>query len=216
MVNVEANNRLFQAAKKIGVQSAVLLTSYFHPLRPEMSAHPYVASRIASEDALSMSNESFRVVILQPPMSSEAFPDERPGRLHCSGVLAAPPAAWRRNQRDVRSFPRRIIVGSLSARFPEAFLLGREPQQQSALRRFGGRSWRLPTVVLRAVMGLGKLFLKLRGRESGLDPVRLVDTLASDMFFDAEPSAKLWATPEDTSTRRLRRSKEAALLRARE
>jgi hypothetical protein len=39
-------------------------------------------------------------------------------------------------------------------------------------------------------MGLGKLFLKLRGRESGLDPVRLVDTLASDMFFDAEPSAK--------------------------
>jgi hypothetical protein len=37
-------------------------------------------------------------------------------------------------------------------------------------------------------MWLGRVFLKIRGRESGLDPVKLVDVLASDMFFDPTDS----------------------------
>jgi hypothetical protein len=40
-------------------------------------------------------------------------------------------------------------------------------------------------------MWLGRAFLKLRGRESGLDPVMLVDVLASDMFYDCDKSAEI-------------------------
>ena len=68
--------------------------------------------------------------------------------------------------------------------------MGDENLSYKALfKRFGGRSLGLPTWVLRGVMWLGRGFLKLRGRESGLDPVALVDVLASEMFFDPDESA---------------------------
>ena len=37
---------------------------------------------------------------------------------------------------------------------------------------------------------MGRAVLKLRGRESGLDPVKLVDVLASNMFYDCDESAE--------------------------
>jgi nucleoside-diphosphate-sugar epimerase len=75
-INVTANQRLLLAAVEAKVTVTVLLTSYFHPLRPHMKNHPYVASRIASE-AAAMELDSagdIRVVILQPPYVFGAIP----------------------------------------------------------------------------------------------------------------------------------------------
>ncbi|MEC7242031.1 MAG: NAD-dependent epimerase/dehydratase family protein [Myxococcota bacterium] len=191
--NVHANNRLLEAAQKAGVRAVVLLTSYFHPLRPEMADHPYVASRIASEEsALSMASEAFRIVILQPPYVFGSVP----GRKGLGDSIAK--FSWLplllpkggTNAMSVRSLSEGI-VGALSRPVQGRFLVGDENLTNKQLfRRFGGRSLGLPTWILRGVMWLGRVFLRLRGRESGLDPVRLVDVLASDMFYDCDESAK--------------------------
>ncbi len=82
------------------------------------------------------------------------------------------------------------IRGALERPVRGSFLVGDENLKNKALfKRFGGRSLRLPTFLLRGFMALGKMVLKLRRRESGLDPVKLVDVLASDMFFDPTESA---------------------------
>ena len=55
------------------------------------------------------------------------------------------------------------------------------------IQRFGGRSALLPTWLIRAVMWLGSIALLIVRRQSGLDPVRLTDVIASEMFFDPSP-----------------------------
>ena len=81
------------------------------------------------------------------------------------------------------------IVGAIERNVRGAFLVGDENLSNKALfKRFGGRSLRLPTFVLRAFMWCARAFLRLRGRESGLDPVQLVDVLVTDMFFDPTES----------------------------
>lgn len=190
-VNVAANERLFTAAQKAGVQNVVLLTSYFHPLRPEMEVHPYVASRIASEKAaLALNSPEFRVVILQPPYVFGAVP----GRKTLGDSIVK--AAWiplllpggGTNAMSVTALAQ-AIVGAVERPVQGTFLVGDENLSNKELfKRFGGRSLRLPTFILRGFMWLGRAFLRLRGRESGLDPVKLVDVLASDMFFDPTES----------------------------
>lgn len=191
-MNVTANDRLFAAAKAAGVRVVVLLTSYFHPLRPEMARHPYVASRIASEEkALDLDTEEFRVVILQPPYVFGAVPYRKglgDSISRASWIPLLLPKGGT-NAMSVRSLAE-AIVGALTRPVRGCFLVGDENLSYKTLfKRFGGRSLGLPTWVLRGVMWLGRGFLKLRGRESGLDPVALVDVLASEMFFDPDESA---------------------------
>jgi nucleoside-diphosphate-sugar epimerase len=192
-VNVEANDRLFAAAKRAGVHTVVLLTSYFHPLRPEMSDQPYVASRIASEEAAkALDAEGFRVVILQPPYVFGAVPGRK--TLGDSMVKAARfplllPSGGT-NAMSASSLAE-AIVGALERKVRGSFLVGDENLSWKDLfKRFGGRSARLPTFILRGFMWLGRGILKLRRRQSGLDPVSLTNVIVSDMFFDPTESAQ--------------------------
>ena len=190
-VNVAANDRLFAAAQKAGVRTLVLLTSYFHPLRPEMAIHPYVASRIASENAaLALNSPEFRVVILQPPYVFGSVPGRKTlgdSIVKASWIPLLLPGGGT-NAMSVTALAQ-AIVGAVERPVHGTFLVGDENLSNKALfKRFGGRSLRLPTFILRGFMWLGRVFLKIRGRESGLDPVKLVDVLASDMFFDPTDS----------------------------
>ena len=192
-VNVEANDRLFAAAKRAGVHTLVLLTSYFHPLRPEMAEHPYVASRIASEEsALALDGDDFRVVILQPPYVFGAVPGRKTlgdsMRKAARFPLLLPGGGT--NAMSVRSLAE-AIVGAIERDVRGVFLVGDENLSWKALfKRFGGRSARLPTFILRGIMWLGRGFLKLRRRESGLDPVKLVNVITSEMYFEPTASAE--------------------------
>ena len=189
-VNVDANNRLLSAAKTVGVHTVVLLTSYFHPLRPEMESHPYVASRIESEKAaLALDSAEFRVVVLQPPYVFGTVPQRSTlgdsMRKAARFPLLLPKGGT--NAMSVTALAQ-AVVGSLEREVRGCFLVGDENLSwKSLFKRFGGRSARLPTFILRLVMWIGKGFLKLTRRESGLDPSRLVNTLVSEMYFD--PSA---------------------------
>lgn len=192
-VNVAANGRLLAAAQGAGLGTIVFLTSYFHPLRPEMASHPYVASRIASEKAaLALNRPDFRVVILQPPYVFGAIP----GRTTLGDSIAK--LSWLPlllpgggTNAMAASALAQAIVGAVERPVQGTFLVGDENLSNKALfKRFGGKSIRLPTFILRGFMWCARGYLKLRGRESGLDPVQLVDVLVTDMFFDPAPSQK--------------------------
>jgi dihydroflavonol-4-reductase len=192
-VNVAANDRLLAAAQSAGLRTVVLLTSYFHPLRPEMASHPYVASRIASEKAaLALQSSDFRVVILQPPYVFGAIP----GRTSLGDSIAK--LSWLpmllpgggTNAIAVGDLAQ-AILGAVERPVQGTFLVGDENLTNKALfKRFGGRSLRLPTFLLKGFMWCARAFLNLRGKESGLDPVKLADALVTELFFDPGPSQK--------------------------
>jgi dihydroflavonol-4-reductase len=189
--NVESNLRLFGAARESGVRAGVILTSYFHPLRPEMADHPYVASRMASETQLTeLCGDQLRLVVLQPPYVFGAIP----GRTSLGDTLAkavrvpllVPHGGT--NAMSVMALAE-AVRGALERDDARgSYLVGDENLSWRALiQRFGGRSALLPTWVIRTVMWLGRIALMLVRRQSGLDPVRLTDVIASEMFFDPTP-----------------------------
>ena len=190
--NVESNLRLFGAARDAGVTAGVILTSYFHVLRPEMVDHPYVASRVASDERLrALCGEGLRLVILQPPYVFGAIP----GRTSLGDTLAkaarfpllVPHGGT--NAMSVMALADAICGALERPRTSGPYLVGDENLSWvSLIGRFGGRSARLPTWMLRLAMKLGRFALAIVRRQSGLDPVRLTDVIASEMFFDARPS----------------------------
>lgn len=189
--NVESNLRLFGAARDVGVNVGVILTSYFHPLRPEMADHPYVASRMASEDQLTeLCGDQLRLVILQPPYVFGAIP----GRTSLGDTIVQAvrvPLLVPRGGTNAMSVMAlaEAIRGALERdNVRGAYLVGDENLTwRHLIQRFGGRSARLPTWLIRAVMWLGRIALTIVRRQSGLDPVRLTDVIASEMFFDPTP-----------------------------
>jgi hypothetical protein len=139
-----------------------------------------------------LDKSDFRVVILQPPYVFGAVP----GRSTLGNSIAK--VSWLpmllpgggTNAMSVSALAQ-AIVGAVERNVRGTFLVGDENLSNKALfKRFGGRSLRLPTFVLRAFMWCARTFLRLRGRESGLDPVQLVDVLITDMFFDPSESQK--------------------------
>jgi nucleoside-diphosphate-sugar epimerase len=186
--NVETNLRLFGAACAVGVSSGVILTSYFHALRPAMANQPYVASRVESEARLlELCDGRLRLVILQPPYVFGAIP----GRSSLGDTLV-----------KAARFPLLVPKGGTNAMGARAlgdaicgalentdaagpYLVGDENLSwKELITRFGGRAGTLPTWVLRAVMGCAGLALRLVGRRSGLDLPELTDVIASEMYFD--------------------------------
>ena len=83
----------------------------------------------------------------------------------------------------------RAICGALER--PEAqgsYLVGDENLTwRQLVKRFGASSAILPTLLIRAVMYVGRLALKLARRQAGLEPVSLTDVITSEMFFDPGP-----------------------------
>jgi dihydroflavonol-4-reductase len=191
-INVTANQRLLVAAIEAKVTVTVLLTSYFHPLRPHMKSHPYVASRIASEAAaMALDNAGdIRVVILQPPYVFGAIPGRT--TLGDNFALAAriplllPHGGT--NAIGVSDFAS-AICGAIEREVHGSFLVGDENLSWPDLfARFGGRAWLLPTFLLTIVMACAKAALWLVRRQAGLDPVSLVPTITSEMYFDPAAS----------------------------
>ncbi|MBD88905.1 MAG: epimerase [Deltaproteobacteria bacterium] len=189
--NVESNLTLFSAALEAGVTAGVILTSYFHPLRPEMADHPYVASRIASEERLmELCDDALRLVILQPPYVFGAIP----GRTSLGDSLtqaARFPLLVPRggtNAMSVMALSQAICGAIERSSARGTYLVGDENLTWRALiGRFGGRAGILPTWILRSVMALGRVALYLLRRQAGLNPVDLTDVIASEMFFDPGP-----------------------------
>jgi dihydroflavonol-4-reductase len=196
-VNVEATTRLFRCVREAGVRRAVLLTSYFHALRPEMAdIHPYVRSRVESE-RLSLEEAKNGLELMMFGVV--------PGRKTMGSwfkwyALSPLPLFVPQGGTNAMSACAlaQAVAGALEKGVPgQSYLVGGENLSYvdllSRFSRIAGRRKRVRVVskkYFRAVMRMTAFMLKLARRESGLVPVYLTDVMTDEMTFDPTPSAE--------------------------
>lgn len=201
-VNVAASVRLFRIARYEGVKRAVMITSYFHTLRPEMiESHPYVRSRALSEKkSLDAALPDLGLMILQPPYVFGVVPDQNTlgtGLARYAGSrlpLLVPEGGT--NAMSVQGVAT-AIAGAIERGEPgKRYLVGDENLSWAELiSRFARFKNRLrpvhiiPTRSINFAMHAGTIFLRIMHKESGLAPVPLTRILTDKMFFDPAPAA---------------------------
>ncbi|MFH1940479.1 MAG: epimerase, partial [bacterium] len=203
-VNVDATGRLFRYAREAGVLRAVLLTSYFHALKPGMAdVHPYVQSRVESERAvLEEATHGLELIVLQPPYVFGMVPGRRTmGTLIKRYVFSSLPLfvpAGGTNAMSANALAQ-AVAGALERGIPgQKYLVGGEnltwADLVSRFARIAGRPKCvrvIPKKYFHCAMRIASLCLWLFRRESGLAPVPLTDVITEEMYFDPTPSAEL-------------------------
>ncbi|WP_035851408.1 NAD-dependent epimerase/dehydratase family protein [Kitasatospora azatica] len=215
--NVEPVRRLLSAARRVGVEQAVLHGSYFtaiHRQRPELrltDRHPYVRSRmLQAEAARKAAGDALPVAVLEIPFVFGATPGRRP--------LWAPAVPWLASRAPLLAPPggtAAVTVRSVATATVDALERGLGTDLPVAdgnmtwrqlLIRFAaaaGRPYpvrvrRLPPSALRAVLrgvGLGH---RLRGLEGGLDTEHLAELLCGELYLEPTGREDLDAALRET------------------
>ncbi len=200
--NVGPAERFFRLARTAGASRGVLVGSYFAHFAgawPELQLaerHPYVRSRLEQERAaLAAAAPDLRLVVLRLPYVFGALPGVRPlWAPLVRYVRAAPVVFYTRGgsnivaATDVAAAIRAAVerdalescyeVGGRNVTWRE--LLG----DLSALAGRRKRVVALPGWTVRTATRLLALWHRLRGRESGLDPVAFVEVQTRRAFLD--------------------------------
>lgn len=198
--NVLASARVFRDARQAGVKRGVFVSSFYHVIRPDYAAHPYIASRRDSEPAvLEACGDDLNISIVEPSwvlgISS--------GHVSLGEILAK----WAYSK-----IP--MIINSGGTNWVAATSLGHaivttlERGEHRGKYCVGdeNRSWvsvaqqfvdalgvkrvvyvapRFSTLLTGAVTTLA---LSLSGRESGLYPYRWMKALMENAYFDPTPA----------------------------
>jgi nucleoside-diphosphate-sugar epimerase len=200
--NVESAARFFWLCREAGVKRGVLVGSYFaHFARawPELELgrhHPYIRSRVEQEEAaLAAAGSELALVALELPWVFGTMPGARP--LWCplvSYVRHVPVLLFTRGgtnavaagqvARAIRDAAEQGEAGAArpvaGANLSWAELLGRIAELIGRRRRVVV----LPGWLVRAGAGVLRLAHRIRGRESGLDPVRFVGFQYRESFLE--------------------------------
>jgi dihydroflavonol-4-reductase len=205
--NVEAARRFFGLCRGAGVKHGVLLGSYFSHCareRPELRLaedHPYIASRVEQEEAaFAAAGTGMSIAVLELPYIFGSAPGQRP--LWCPLVRylgAAPVVFYPRGGSNVVTVEHvaEAIAGAAERGADGRFLIGDENLRwREFLGRLSAAAGRrrlvvtLPDWSLQPALAMVKLGHRLRGREAGLDPTRLLPLQTAELFFDPEPAQK--------------------------
>ncbi len=207
--NVKSSERLFRLARDAGVKRGVLISSYFahyDRIWPEMKLsfhHPYIRSRIEQESvSLESSLPDLELVILELPYVFGSMPGRPPLWKHLINYIRLPiPLFYTKggtNCVSVKNVAEAVVGAVEYGRGGERYLIGDENitwhELLGRLCFLIGRNKRvveLPTTLVRFIMRAVYIFFKLRGRESGLDPVEMVRLHTMNTFFDPGPSKRI-------------------------
>ena len=207
-VNVEGTRHVFDAARRAGVRRAVLVTSMWTVLRPDLAARsPYVRSRLDSEQvAFDAGAEDMETVVLCPTFV--VGPRDRGPNLPGSMVLAplrhpVPMTlpggmTWI----AVEDVARQVLAALERGARGERYLLGAEHLSWLELfglaaRAAGTRPPRraLPRPIARAAAWLGDAGLAVAGRRSPISLRDGVDLLCLHEPVDHEAASRALGEP---------------------
>ncbi|MCC9307429.1 NAD(P)H-binding protein [Kitasatospora sp. RB6PN24] len=215
--NVAPVRRLLAAARRVGVERAVLHGSYFtafHRRWPELrlaDRHPYIASRVAqAARARAAAGPGLPVAVLEIPFVFGATPGRPP--------LLAPLVPWLRSGAPLPVPPGGTAVttvGTVARATVDALESGSGDDLPIAdgnltwrqlvleLAAAAGRPTapavpRLPPAVLGAVLRAVGITHRLTGREGGLAPARLAGLLTRELFLEPTGDGDLTAALRDT------------------
>lgn len=206
--NVQAPKRLFELARSAGVSRAVVLGSYFayfHRLWPEMHLtdhHPYIRSRVEQEQVLiEVGSSEMAVMILELPYIFGSMPGRVPLWKPLVEYIRSPiPLFYPRGGTNCVAVEHiaEAIAGAVEIGQPgERYQIGDENltwvQLLGKISLALGMKKKvitLPDWVVLAGAWMLKQFQRIKGLESGLDPVELVKLQTADTFFDASIAQK--------------------------
>jgi nucleoside-diphosphate-sugar epimerase len=204
--NVETPARLVAAARRAGVRRAVVLGSYFahfDRVWPELELakhHPYIRSRRAQEAAcLAAAAPELVLTVLELPYIFGSMPGRAPLWAPLVRYLVKSPVVLYTkggsNAVAVKEVADATVAAITGAGGGGIQLVGDENLSWPTLiarllaplglRR---RVFTLPGALVRFIAGLVRLGHRLRGKESGLDPVAFVALQTREAFFDPGPA----------------------------
>lgn len=203
--NVEPFVRVVKLACEVGAKCGVLLSSYFAyfdrtwPKKRLAEHHPYIRSRREqAAKAFKAADPDFGLAILELPFIFGAMPGRIPLWAPLIEYICSPiPLIYTRGGTNVIS-ARRIgeaIVGAVESGVRGRYIVGDENitwrdlltrlRDQAGLKK---RLWYVPPGIINAVLIVLKLSHRLRSKEAGLDPAKLIELMTSDLYFDPDSS----------------------------
>ena len=204
--NVRVPKRLFRLAKETGVRRGVVLGSYFayfNRIWPEFELakhHPYIRSRMTQiEEIMDVTMPELELMVLELPYIFGAMPGRRPLWAPLIRYLRSPfPLLYPQGGSNCVSVKQvgKAILGALErGKGGEIYQIGDENLTwEELLTRLGraiGKQKRvisLPNQVVKIGLTMVETFIRLRGREGGLDLSHFVDLQTANAFFNPEPS----------------------------
>ena len=206
--NVRVPKRLYQLAKEAGVQKGVLLGSYFayfNRVWPRLELakhHPYIRSRVAQiMETMEVAMPDLDLMVLELPYIFGSMPGRTPLWAPLLRYLRSPmPLFYPRggsNCVSVKQVGKAILGAVERGRRGEIYQIGDENLKwEEMLTRLGQaagikkRFIPLPNWIVRAGLALTEVYIRVRGREGGLDLFHFADLQTAETFFDPKPSRK--------------------------
>ena len=204
--NVVAPQRLFRLARQVGVRRGVILGSYFayfDRIWPEMELakhHPYIRSRVAQIEATQQEAEpDLALMVLELPYIFGAMPGRTPLWAPLIRYIRYPiPLFYPRggsNAVSVKHVAEAIVRAVERGQGGEIYQIGDENLTwEELLIRLGKAAGKekgiitLPDWIVRVGMRLVEGFLRLQGREGGLNLVPFTELQTAQAFFDPSKS----------------------------
>ena len=218
--NIQPLERILPLCKEIGMNSAVILGSYFAYLakqRPDMKLtekHPYIRSRIAQEEvAFSFADENFVVAVLELPYIFGTQPGRKPVwvilieqiKMMDKLPLTMYPGGGTA-MLTVRQVGEVIVGAAEKSKGAKAWPISMYNQTWKeflkivyAARGMGENRKILSVAPWMMRMGLGKVKKEYaaKGIESGIDVDGLADIMDINLFIDRKYAVELGATEDD-------------------
>lgn len=206
--NVQVPKRLFRLAKEAGVQKGVVLGSYFayfNRLWPGLELakhHPYIRSRMAQiNETMEVTMPDLELMVLELPYIFGSMPGRVPLWAPLIRYLRSPlPLLYPRGGSNCVSVTQvgKAILGAVEqGKGGEIYQIGDEnlswEDMLTRLSQAAGVKKRVVTLadwIVRVGLTLTEVYIRIRGREGGLDLLHFIDLQTTKAFFDPEPSRK--------------------------
>jgi len=206
--NVRSCKRVLSLARQSGIKRGVILTSYFlhfdrtWPEEKLSEHHPYIRSRKEqAQQSMDVSMPDLQLMILELPYIFGSMPGRTPLWKPLIGyVNSRYPLFYMRGGTNMIAVEHvgEAIVGAIEkGKGGHSYTVGDENltwvEFLERILSILGKKKRiviLPTWTVRLGLRLVELQHRLRGRESGLDPVRFAAIQTRNTFFDPAPAAE--------------------------
>jgi len=206
--NVRSCKRVLSLARQSGIKRGVVLSSYFlyfDRIWPEerlSEYHPYIRSRKEqAQQSMDVSMPDLQLMILELPYIFGSMPGRTPlWKPLIDYVNSRYPLFYMRggtNMIAVEHVGEAIVGATEKGKGGHSYTVGDENltwvEFLERILRILGKKKRiviLPTCLVRLMLRVVELQHRLRGRESGLDPVRFAAIQTRNTFFNPAPAAE--------------------------
>jgi len=206
--NVQSCKRAISIARQSGIRRGVILSSYFlyfdrmWPNEKLSEYHPYIRSRKEqARQSMDVAMPDLQLMILELPYIFGSMPGRTPLWEPLVQYLNSRyPLFYMKGGTNMIAVEHvgEAIVGAIEAgRGGESYTIGDENltwvEFIERILNILGKKKRiviLPTFMVLLVLRVVKLQYRLRGKESGLDPVKFAAIQTRNTFFDPSSSAK--------------------------